>query len=161
MDLKKNLEKKFNQKISELKKYSNGSIGIFFKNGQFRFYNENNIGGKLSDDEKRKRAAEKAKKKAECKEKKMIYDPKTKDCRERKKRGKNPKKDLNEKEAKKKRRTKSPLRSQIEAPTLLFRSNAGRSSPRHSCIFHPSWAPPSSSSSSSMRRRSSVDVACS
>ena len=64
MNLQKNLEKKFNQKISELKKYSNGSLGILFKNGQFRFYNEN-IGGKLSDEEKRRRVAGKeAKKKA-------------------------------------------------------------------------------------------------
>jgi len=117
MDIQKNLEKKFNQKISELKKYSNGSLGILFKNGQFRFYNEN-IGGKLSDEEKRRRVAEKeakkkakqeaiakkkaekeaiAKKKAECKEKKMKYNKITKDCVEKKKKARKPKNDLKEK----------------------------------------------------------------
>ena len=117
MNLQKNLEKKFNQKISELKKYSNGSLGILFKNGQFRFYNEN-IGGKLSDEEKRRRVAGKeakkkakqeaiakkkaekeaiAKKKAECREKKMKYNKITKDCVEKKKKARKPKNDLKEK----------------------------------------------------------------
>ena len=46
---------------------------------------------------KKAKLEEVAKKKAECKKKKMIYDSKTKDCRERKRRGKKPKKDLSPK----------------------------------------------------------------
>ena len=41
--LKSNLEKYHNQSINELRKYSNGAIGAFFKNGTFRFVGKKNI----------------------------------------------------------------------------------------------------------------------
>ena len=59
-ELKSKIEENYNNKIIELRQYNNGVIGAFFKNGKFRF-----IGGKLSDEEKKKRAVERqAKKKA-------------------------------------------------------------------------------------------------
>ena len=41
--LKSKLEKYYNQSINELRQYTNGSTGAFFKNGTFRFVSNKNI----------------------------------------------------------------------------------------------------------------------
>ena len=70
--LKYKLEKYYNQSINELRQYTNGSTGAFFKNGTFRFVSKKNI--KKNHEELRQLRINKFDKKRIERDGKVIYE---------------------------------------------------------------------------------------